>query len=84
MKFFDQADANKDGRLNGAEFVTMIGLFHDSLKEHFGEWTTWSEDEIAIGYTAYNTLSADDGVTKDDMKAIRPILRASMASLAAQ
>ena len=83
MAFFDQADANKDGRLDQAELFTMTGLINGMMAGKYGEWMVWSEADVAITYTAYNTVSADEGIAKADMMAIRPILRASIAALMA-
>ena len=80
---FTAADANSDGLLDAAEYVTY---YNSALAEKTaaGEWTDPTEDRAAIQYALMNRVNeAQDGITYDDVKAFIAASMPKMAELRA-
>lgn len=67
-KNFEDADANKDGRLDADEYAKYVKISEERSKEQYGQWVQYSDDEIKGAYTVMNKLSAEEGISKDDIK----------------
>ena len=83
MELFTAADANSDGLLDAAEYVTY---YNAALAEKAaaGEWTDPTEDRAASQYALMNRVNAaQDGITYDDVKAFIAASMPKMAELRA-
>ena len=83
MELFTAADANSDGLLDAAEYVTY---YNSAMAEKTaaGEWTDPTEDRAATQYALMNRVNpAQDGITYDDVKAFIAASMPKMAELRA-
>ena len=83
MELFTAADANSDGLLDAAEYVTY---YNSAIAEKTaaGEWTDPTEDRAATQYALMNRVNpAQDGITYDDVKAFIAASMPKMAELRA-
>jgi len=64
--FFKKADVNNDGRLDLAEYRTFHNLGIQRKKELYGEWPEYTEDEVEASFKAYDSLSAEPGISLED------------------
>lgn len=51
------------------------------MSEKYGDWVSYSDDEVEFVYDIYNTLSEIDGVSKSGFRKIHYILEACFASM---
>ena len=54
LKNFDQADANKDGRLNKAEFLSYYRIMEEKLKSIFGGSYHLTDEELEASHGAHD------------------------------
>lgn len=54
LEIFDQADANKDGRLDKPEFVSYYRLMEEKLKADMGGSYHLSDEELEASFLAHD------------------------------
>merc|ERR1739848_684775 len=76
--FITNADVDKDGRLNLAEYTEYLKVVDADRKEIFGADFTMMQDadSIKFCYDIMNTMSEGDGVTPEDQTKIGKITMA--------
>ena len=73
-------DTNKDGKLVKSEFKNFMNRNNENIKRRIGESAKSDDHEDDKWYEAYNMLNPNkEGVTMEDFKAARDIIRETMA-----
>jgi len=73
-------DENKDGKLVKSEFKNFMCRNNENIKKRIGESAKGDDHEDDLWYEAYNMLNPNkEGVTMEDFKAAREIIREHMA-----
>ena len=67
IELFSECDANGDGRLNWDEFNVYHKKFTDYNIEKYGGSAEETEEDAQAWYNAFNSLSAEDGISVDDL-----------------
>ena len=57
------------------EFKKMSAAVSKDMKEKFGDWPEWTEEEVEKTYKIYNSVGhIAEGISKEDFKKINEII----------
>merc|ERR1719263_286931 len=78
---FAVADADKDGRVNRAEFQVLMDMTQKRELERDGEVEDFGQADWDLCYNVQNALSADEGISMDEFEKSECIFLKIMESM---